>query len=131
MSFAEAGMKAAKKKRKSSNLRKIESKKVLLAATRLIEEIEEEGEEATIPITDVQGVAEVPVGRHKRKGDAGEFKFNNEFHKVMFRFVESKLFSGFILGIILLNTGILVGQTFPSVAARGCKLSYQSLSSLF
>ena len=44
--------------------------------------------------------------------------WKNEFHEIMYRFTETKIFSGFILFIILLNTAILIAQTWQEVSVR-------------
>ena len=43
---------------------------------------------------------------------------HSEFHRCMFDFCESRIFSGFILMIILLNTAMLLAQTFLIVQVR-------------
>ena len=48
-------------------------------------------------------------------------EFKNEFHKIIYNFTESRVFGGVILGVILINTAILVAQTWPAVAVRAGK----------
>ena len=50
---------------------------------------------------------------HKHK------EWKSEFHEIMYQFTETKMFSGFILFIILLNTGMLIAQTWQVVSVRG------------
>lgn len=42
----------------------------------------------------------------------------NEYHKLIFDFVESHLFHGFIMGVILINTLMLILSTNPSIYVR-------------
>ncbi|CAH1792478.1 unnamed protein product [Owenia fusiformis] len=53
-----------------------------------------------------------------------------DFHKAMYQLVESRFFSTFILGIIMLNTGILVAQTWEEVAVR-CGWYFSALDNAF
>lgn len=46
------------------------------------------------------------------------FENASYFRKLMYKFAESKTFSGFILIVILLNTAMLVTQTFDEIAVR-------------
>ncbi|KAK2188636.1 hypothetical protein NP493_126g03046 [Ridgeia piscesae] len=50
--------------------------------------------------------------------DKEEFVFNNEFHRVVHKFVDSRTFSAFILLTILINTAMLIANTFFVVAVR-------------
>jgi hypothetical protein len=42
-------------------------------------------------------------------------------NSIIYDFVESKSFTGFIMSIILINTGILMAQTYTVVNVRVCK----------
>ena len=56
-------------------------------------------------------------------GDNGELKFRSDLHAVMYKYTESKFFTGFIMFIILVNTTMLVAQTWPLVLVRTGKMS--------
>ena len=44
--------------------------------------------------------------------------FRSKVHEWMYDFCESKLYTGFILTVILMNTGFLVAQTWTEVSVR-------------
>ena len=54
----------------------------------------------------------------------------NEFHRIIFDFTESRIFSGFILFIILLNTLILIAQTWIKLAVF-CSWIFSAIDYIF
>ena len=50
--------------------------------------------------------------------DKEDMVFENEFHRVVHKFVDSRTFSAFILFTILINTAMLIANTFFVVAVR-------------
>lgn len=61
----------------------------------------------------LSGVLQAVRGKQKFRP-----QFRSTFHEYMFDFCESKLYSGFILTVILMNTGFLIAQTWKEVAVR-------------
>ncbi len=55
-------------------------------------------------------------------GGDKHFVFRNEFHMIMHNLVESRIYSGFILFIILLNTAVLIAQTWLEVSLNAGKV---------
>lgn len=72
-----------------------------------------------------QEEAEEQQQRHRFEEEHDRFR--SELHRLMFDFTESRTFAGFILGVILLNTGILISQTWHIVAIRGGTIADHSL----
>lgn len=44
--------------------------------------------------------------------------WNRNLYRILFTFTEHRLFDQFILFVVLLNTGLLVAQTYQSIAIR-------------
>ncbi len=71
-----------------------------------------------LPVYDV----ELPVQSVAQMGPkSGKLIFTSEFHEIIYTFTESKFFTFFILSIILLNTIMLVAQTWQVVLVRAGK----------
>ena len=56
--------------------------------------------------------------------DMANIKFDNEIHRILHQYVESRTFNSFILFIIILNTGLLIEGTFYQVDVRGGHVKY-------